>query len=310
MTLRKNLPDLDLENSRKKNLVNFLQKENISLEFFNKWSLEKIQDWIAFNFLPEIIERNLKNLKKINSFCETYLCRNLKEYLLLDDFLKNIDKNNFNFENTKKFQIITLENILNLNIKSLKKWGFDWNPDLIINQENLNKIIRELENLIQERYLLDNYFQIKNYQLKNIRFFILKKLIKLQKKNFFLEIENSLEEQNIKFFPNIKNIILHSFVNYIRENDPYYFQPHKNNIFIDYDIYSIKKNEKDFFIDRNSFIKNIAFSGTNEIIYSEGIQGIFNLIVIFTFHVHKYHYNWVKKYQPYHAFDILMHSFK
>ena len=230
--------------------------------------------------------------------------------MILESFLKKNEKKNLKISKKKKnLKILNLEEILYLNITEIKKWGFDWNPKIKITKKKISEILTELKNLIQERYILDKFFIIKNYDIKKIRFFCLKKLIKLKNKNFFFEIENSENFENEKNFPKIEKIILYLFVNYIKENDPYYFFPNQNKIFIDENIFDLKKTKNDFFINRN-FFNNIFFSGENEIFYEENIQGIFGLLVIMVFHVKKYHFKWLRKFDgAAKSFDLLMNFF-
>ena len=88
-----NIDENDEINEKMKNVI---FKKKIDLKNFNMWSYHNIQIWLAFNFIPEIFEKNFENLKKIN------LCLNSFEIILKDfEIMKNFIRENqtMDFEN-------------------------------------------------------------------------------------------------------------------------------------------------------------------------------------------------------------------
>ena len=188
---------------------------------------------------------------------------------------------------------MNLDEILSLDIYSIFRYGSNWEiKNNFKNPLDLKKKLIELDNLLKEREILDSFFKIENYCIEKIRIYLLKKLFKMQKKNFIEEIENDYYV-NLKIYPSIENFLLNLFIKNLKNLDKFYSQ-NRSNIFLNQYLTYIKKNEKDFFIQKFGFSNFVVFMGNEKFSVFNDLQGVFCIMVFFVFHVKKHHWDYVK----------------
>lgn len=296
-----NLFNIDEGDEIQKKMKMVLFSKNIDLKSFNMWSYHNIQIWLAFNFIPEIFNLNFENLRKIN-FCLNSFKINLKDFNIIKEFIqenRTMDYNHpvlplyfKNKENAKIEKVMNLNELLTLDIFSIFRYGSNWGLNEFNSPNELKIKLMELDDLLNERALLDSYFNFEEYSIDKTRIYLLKKLFKMQKKNFIEEIDNDYYVDQ-KFYPSVENILLHLFVNNLKNLDKFYSQ-NKTSIFLNPYLSYIKKDEKDFYIQKSGFHNYVVFMGNDKFSCFCDLQGVFNIMVFFVFHVKKYHWDYIK----------------
>jgi len=280
--------DLALESQMVKMKINF--------DKFKSWTLNNIQTWLAFEFIPELIQRNMTNFRDINSLLRSK-GKELLEYKLLSRF---IEEKTLGTQSETNFRL--RENKSDAPESSLRSVSVD---ELLYEIKDL-----DLDPLLYQRMLLDRYLAPCGFSIEQVRRFVLKELIQMQKSNFSNAIQVNLDSKP-KHLPSAVEILLNAFVSEILEVDSYFHKVprYKNTIFstgLAAIIAQPSENGLFLHISPKKFTCQLHDTSLS---FPKNQTGVFTLIAFVLFFITDRHKSRLR-FKPDTAFANLMHRFE
>lgn len=309
----RNLNPEELE-KRQSRYFSRIESLDIDLQKYNTWVHQEIQNWLAYSFIPELIQRNRDNLEGIDKTLRSFGFV-LKDYQIVKGILEGYQNDfqdlsvslNDSVNVEQGLRLANLDEIISYSMSGRQQWGSCWENQFFDNSQvaSMNK---ELKRLIRERNTLDSYFKIDGYSISNIRLFMLKKLCRLQNDGFIREINNE-NEKDYYIYPSNEEILLNIFISYISENNNHYqlMQGRRISIFITSFMEVAKKNKEDFFLQKNPNGNITIFYGETVLENFYDIQTAFSVMVLLTHHMKQYHTSYINTRQR--AFNELISRF-
>ena len=262
----------------------------IDYKRFRDWSEGEIQRWMTGKFLPEIIRRNVANLKAINDLLIPFKVSivEFQQFSRISESKNEDDLVNSMFERPQNrgdsaFRQISIDDLLCLQINSVYKWGsiFKVTPENSHQvKDNLNKLLP----LLNQRVVLDRYLCPKGFRAEQTRLGVFRQLVRFQQETLNA-FEVAYEAQN--FIPSDEEILLNLFVCLVVECVPFYQgKPSARDLIFIENTYGIfPKAETQFIIEIGDKNKYSCYSGKSVVRFLNGMNGAFAVMVFFAYHV-------------------------
>lgn len=268
---------------------------NVNFEKFNYWARNNLQIWLAFQFIPELIKRNLTNFREINDALRAR-GKELKEYKVLNRMIEDEG-----LSNQTEFNAHFRENRSEAPEKLLRS----------VTIEELMPIHGDpvLEPLLYKRMNLDQYLAPCGFQIEKTRIYVLKQLLSMQRDNFSIALEQNLSSE-LKHLPLDFEILLNAFVYYIMEMDSFFDRHLKNRATLfATGLKSIARPAEYGFFFHVSPKQITCHLSNTSLAFIKNQAGVFSLMTFVLFYITENHSSMLRN-VPDSAFSDLMRRFE
>lgn len=289
-TKNKDIQSLSEKDDESHFLRQFLKKLEVSQNLFFMWCEGRMQRWIVSKLIPELIERNIRNLKAINDHLVPFKIE-IIEYFFCNKAIESRREEELNesffdpqsMAVNKNFKMMSIDELLCTDLNLFQKYNIDYTPNES-GAPTMAKFIEKLMFLLNERVVLDKYFVPPGYKIENIRLVQFKQLIKFLRNDLpsnddFTDIRGEL--------PSIADFVLNLFVCNAAEFTPFYNQKVKAaESILRTTLYGYVPNgDLEFLIECGNRLKYTCYSGKTQMKFPTVLSGALSVIVIFCHHI-------------------------
>lgn len=293
-------------NEADQRLATVLAQRGVNPRLFYIWAEERMQRWFALTLAPEIIRRNLTNLKEINEVLLPFGAT-LKEHSAFERVVEvSRGAVGYAVPPNSALRSVSLDDLLSLDLESVQQWG----SVLQISPETAPKVpdaLHQLSGLIAQRVTLDKYLCPKDYRVEIARLFCFKALLQCQREGV---PASEPPHDSRRRFPGLAETLLNAFVSCVTEFNPSYASVPfaRDRIFIEDYLGLREKDEAQFLVETGSRGKLTCFSGPAFVSFPATPAGSFSAMTFFAYHVKHVQKAALRKQMP-SAFNTLFSEF-
>lgn len=275
---------------------------DVNYRRFKDWTEGEIQKWTFNRMIPEIVRRNLENLKLISDLLRPFSIALIEH----EQFLRIVEGKETQPQSPyseRKTRQVYIDDLIRLQGDPSNSWG----PLFQLNIEDSLKFSGQrskLESLLNERVVLDDHLCPKGYREDHVRLGVFRQIVRMQNQNSSA-LENPADFR--RPLPSMTETLLNAFVCLAVEG----VQKRnggrlsRDDIFIEDTFGVFPKNEADFVIETVDRERISCYSGRTLVKFFNSIGGAFGAIVFFAFHL-KYRLGGKVTAQSNSAFALLM----
>ena len=263
-------------------------KHKIDYSEYMLWAQHNTPAWISNILIPELIYRNLVNVKNINQHLNAFSLE-LIEYHCLIGFEEGdwkSEKYEFDRRGSEK-KWISIDEFLRfagMNFSEFRQLDNQENEKTL----NFKEAVVSMRKLAVERELLDRYFGENEKEINRERLAKLRRLYQIKEDNFASVFEENGEEWTDA------DLLLGFGVQCVRENDPYYRQGWSGrSSFIGSFLRNMDVKKDDFYIEKSDGCLLLLLSGERNW-FKFDVEGVCKILTFLVHFIQGHHFSTVK----------------